>query len=49
MTEDTKFLEEEYKYNFKTEAKEIFSTGVGLNEQVVRMDARVPSEVFKDF
>jgi hypothetical protein len=44
MSEDTKFLEEEYKYNFKTDAKEIFSTGVGLNEQVVREISKIKGE-----
>lgn len=33
---DTKFLDEQYKYDFKTDAKVIFSTGVGLNDEVVR-------------
>ncbi|MBO7120879.1 MAG: Fe-S cluster assembly protein SufB, partial [Bacilli bacterium] len=44
MSEDTKFLDEEYKYNFKTDAKEIFSTGVGLNEQVVREISKIKGE-----
>jgi Fe-S cluster assembly protein SufB len=33
---DTKFLDEKYKYDFKTHAKVLFTTGKGLNEQVVR-------------
>ncbi|MBR3266708.1 MAG: Fe-S cluster assembly protein SufB, partial [Bacilli bacterium] len=44
MSEDTKFLEEEYKYNFKTDAKTVFSTGVGLNEQVVREISKIKGE-----
>lgn len=33
---DTKFLDEEYKYGFKTDAKVLYTTGQGLNERVVR-------------
>lgn len=33
---DTKFLDENYKYDFKTDAKVVFTTGKGLNEKVVR-------------
>jgi Fe-S cluster assembly protein SufB len=33
---DTKFLDETYKYDFKTDAKVLFTTGKGLSEDVVR-------------
>jgi Fe-S cluster assembly protein SufB len=33
---DTKFLDETYKYGFKTDAKILFTTGKGLDENVVR-------------
>jgi Fe-S cluster assembly protein SufB len=33
---DTKFLDQDYKYGFKTDAKVLFTTGKGLNENVVR-------------
>lgn len=33
---DTKFLDESYKYGFKTNAKILFTTGQGLNADVVR-------------
>src|SRR5574344_2473168 len=33
---DTKFLDNDYKYGFKTDAKVLFTTGKGLNEDVVR-------------
>ncbi|MCI2111767.1 MAG: Fe-S cluster assembly protein SufB [Bacilli bacterium] len=33
---DTKFLDDSYKYGFKTDAKVLFTTGKGLNEGVVR-------------
>src|SRR5574344_1877836 len=33
---DTKFLDQEYKYGFKTDAKVLFTTGKGLNADVVR-------------
>ena len=33
---DTSFLDDAYKYDFKTEAETVFSTGFGLNEDVVR-------------
>jgi len=33
---DTKFLDESYKYDFKTDAQVLFTTGKGLNEEVVR-------------
>ena len=32
----TDFLDEQYKYGFKTDAKVLFTTGKGLNEDVVR-------------
>jgi Fe-S cluster assembly protein SufB len=33
---DTKFLDEKYKYDFKTHAKVLFTTGKGLNDDVVK-------------
>jgi Fe-S cluster assembly protein SufB len=33
---DTKFLDEDYKYDFKTQAKVLYTTGKGLSEKVVR-------------
>jgi Fe-S cluster assembly protein SufB len=33
---DTKFLDSDYKYGFKTDAKILFTTGKGINEDVVR-------------
>jgi len=33
---DTKFLDQEYKYGFKTDAKVLFTTGKGLNADIVR-------------
>ena len=41
---DTSFLEDEYKYDFKTKADSIFTTGKGLNEKVVREISRVKNE-----
>lgn len=41
---DTKFLEETYKYDFKTNAKTVFSTGKGLNEDVVRAISKIKEE-----
>lgn len=33
---DTKFLDEDYKYDFKTNTKVLYTTGKGLSEKVVR-------------
>jgi Fe-S cluster assembly protein SufB len=33
---DTTFLDKEYQYGFKTDAKVLFTTGKGLNADVVR-------------
>lgn len=33
---DTRFLDDEYRYGFKTDAKVLFTTGRGLSEEVVR-------------
>ena len=41
---DTSFLEDEYKYDFKTKADSIFTTGKGLNEKVVREISRIKNE-----
>ncbi len=41
---DTKFLDEQYKYDFKTNAKILFSTGEGLNDDVVRAISREKHE-----
>lgn len=41
---DTSFLEGEYKYDFKTKADSIFTTGKGLNEEVVRMISKIKNE-----
>lgn len=44
MADETSFLNEKYKYDFKTEAKEIFSTGRGLNEEVIRQISKIKDE-----
>lgn len=41
---DTDFLQEEYKYDFKTDAENVFSTGVGLNAKVVEEISRYKKE-----
>ncbi len=41
---DTKFLDEEYQYDFKTDAKTVFSTGVGLNDEVVKAISKHKNE-----
>lgn len=41
---DTKFLDQEYQYGFKTDAKILFTTGKGLNEKVVREISEVKKE-----
>lgn len=41
---DIDFLNEKYKYGFKDDAKTIFSTGKGLNEEVVRTISKIKEE-----
>jgi Fe-S cluster assembly protein SufB len=41
---DTKFLDQEYQYGFKTDAKVLFSTGKGLDEKVVRQISQIKKE-----
>jgi Fe-S cluster assembly protein SufB len=41
---DTKFLDESYKYDFKTKAQVVFTTGKGLNEEVVRAISKHKNE-----
>ncbi len=41
---DLSFLNEEYQYDFKTDASSIFTTGKGLNEQVVRQISKIKGE-----
>ena len=42
---DTKFLDENYKYDFKTDAKTVFSTGKGLNEEVVEPSQKLKASL----
>ncbi len=41
---DTKFLDEKYRYDFKTNADVVFSTGVGLNDDVVKAISKEKNE-----
>ncbi|MBQ7995570.1 MAG: Fe-S cluster assembly protein SufB [Bacilli bacterium] len=41
---DTDFLDEKYKYDFKTDAKVVFSTGKGINEEVVKAISKAKNE-----
>lgn len=41
---DTKFLNKEYKYGFKDENTSILTTGLGLNEEVVRKISSLKNE-----
>lgn len=41
---DKDFLNNEYKYDFKDQAKVIYSTGKGLNEEVVRKISELKHE-----
>lgn len=41
---DTDFLDEQYKYDFKTDAKAVFTTGKGINEDVVRAISEAKGE-----
>lgn len=44
MSNKKEFLEQEYKYDFKDDVKEIFNTGKGLNEDVVRAISKAKNE-----
>ncbi len=41
---DVSFLNDDYKYDFKTDQKSLYSTGKGLNEQVVREISKIKGE-----
>lgn len=41
---DTSFLDEGYAYDFKTDQKALFSTGKGINEEVVREISKIKGE-----
>ncbi len=41
---DTNFLDEQYKYDFKTDAKAVFTTGKGINEDVVKAISKAKGE-----
>ncbi|MCH4210844.1 MAG: Fe-S cluster assembly protein SufB [Bacilli bacterium] len=41
---DTKFLDNDYKYDFKTKAKVLFTTGKGIDEKVVREISKAKNE-----
>jgi len=41
---DTSFLDEKYKYDFKTDAKVLFTTGKGINDDVVKAISKHKNE-----
>ena len=43
---DTTFLDKEYQYGFKTDAKVLFTTGKGLNADVVRAISKHKHGIF---
>ena len=44
MMADTEFLDKQYQYDFKTDADIVFSTGKGINEDVVRAISKHKNE-----
>ena len=42
--EAKKIFDQDYQYDFKTNAKVLFTTGKGLNEEVVREISKVTNE-----